>query len=87
MNNADFWASIRGIIAEGFTPEGLLKLDSYAERTVYQRKAKAVGLWTDTLFVVYCDIRINTPELRLGGTRTLSTKVRFLTSNNNQNLS
>ena len=42
MNNADFWASARSIIAEGFTPEGLLKLDSYAEqfisgRLVYQR--------------------------------------------------
>ena len=42
MNNADFWASVRTIIAEGFTPEGLLKLDSYAEqfisgRLVYQR--------------------------------------------------
>ena len=42
MNNADFWASVRAIIAEGFTPEGLLKLDSYAEqfisgRLVYQR--------------------------------------------------
>ena len=42
MNNADFWASLRRIIAEGFTPEGLLKLDCYAEqfisgRLVYQR--------------------------------------------------
>ena len=42
MNNADFWASVRTIIAEGFTPEGLLKLDSYAEqfisgKLVYQR--------------------------------------------------
>ena len=42
MNNADFWASIRTIIAEGFTPEGLLKLDSYAAqfisgKLVYQR--------------------------------------------------
>ena len=42
MNNADFWASVRTIIAEGFTPEGLLKLDRYAEqfisgRLVYQR--------------------------------------------------
>ena len=42
MNNADFWASIRIIIAEGFTPEGLLKLDRYAEqfisgKLVYQR--------------------------------------------------
>ena len=42
MNNADFWASIRSVITEGFTPEGLLKLDRYAEqfisgRLVYQR--------------------------------------------------
>jgi len=42
MNNADFWTSIRSIIAEGFTSEGLLKLDYYAEqfisgRLVYQR--------------------------------------------------
>ena len=42
MNNADFWASVRSIIAEGFTPEGLLKLDRYGEdfisrRLVYQR--------------------------------------------------
>ena len=42
MNNADFWASVRTIIAEGFTPEGLLKLDEYAAefisgRLVYQR--------------------------------------------------
>ena len=31
MNNVDFWASVRTILAEGFTSEGLLKLDSYAE--------------------------------------------------------
>ena len=42
MNNAEFWASVSRIIAEGFTPEGLQKLDSYAEqfisgRLVYQR--------------------------------------------------
>jgi hypothetical protein len=42
MNNADFWASIHSIIAEGFKPEGLQKLDSYAEqfisgKLVYQR--------------------------------------------------
>ena len=42
MNNADFWTSVRTIITEGFTPEGLLKLDSYAEqfisgKLVYQR--------------------------------------------------
>ena len=169
MNNANFWASIRTIITEGYTPEGLLKLDSYAEQFIsgklvyqrfspqeqhgcaaggttnviasllagaeagsdsqnqgalsdYQREcqlgtqqekviekwAKAVGLWTesvedslplslgeqiylsdmhdenvirsnrsDTLFVVDCDIRINTPELRTGGTRSLTTSVVF----------
>ena len=42
MNNADFWASVTDIIAKGFNPEGLLKLDSYAAefnsgRLVYQR--------------------------------------------------
>ena len=42
MNNKDFWESIYAIITEGFTPEGLQKLDYYAEqfingRLVYQR--------------------------------------------------
>lgn len=42
MNNSDFWASIRTIIDEGFTPEGLATLDRYAEqfidgRLVYKR--------------------------------------------------
>ena len=42
MNNADFWASVRTVITEGFTPEGLRQLDYYAEqfisgRLVYQR--------------------------------------------------
>ena len=42
MTNADFWASVRTIIAEGFTPEGLFKLDRYGEdfisgKLVYQR--------------------------------------------------
>ena len=159
MNNADFWASVRAIIAEGFTPEGLHKLDSYAEqfisgRLVYQRFspreqhgctaggeanviasilagaedradsdapqdvcefererqqgakqencieqwAKAVNCWTDSpeiylsdmhdenvirsedgpICVVDCDIRINTPELRQGGTRLLTTNVKFI---------
>ena len=31
MDNADFWTSVHTIIAEGFTSEGLHKLDSYAE--------------------------------------------------------
>ena len=30
------------------------------------------------VFVVDCDIRINTPQLRAGGTRTLTTEVDFL---------
>ena len=30
MNNADFWASVRAIIAEDFTPEGQHKPDTYA---------------------------------------------------------
>ncbi len=42
MNNADFWTSVRSIISEGFTFEGLQKLDGYAEqfirgKLVYQR--------------------------------------------------
>ena len=32
MNNADFWASVRIIITDEFTPEGLLKLNGYAEQ-------------------------------------------------------
>ena len=175
MNNADFWKSINGIIADGFTSEGLQKLDHYAElfingRLVYkrfspfeqhgcatggatnviasllagadaaancgisgglsfqaecqrgkaqediiERWAKKVNCWYDNVemgfelrnprnwtyatpdiylsdlhdenvilsregnvFVVDCDIRINTPQLRAGGTRTLTTEVDFL---------
>lgn len=42
MNSADFWNSVRIIIDEGFTTEGLRKLDSYAEqfisgKLIYQR--------------------------------------------------
>lgn len=42
MNNSDFWASMALIIKEGFTPEGLAKLERYAEQfisgqLVYQR--------------------------------------------------
>lgn len=46
MNNKDFWESVNAIIAEGFTPEGLQKMDEYAEqfitgRLVYQRFSPA----------------------------------------------
>ena len=34
INNADFWASVKRIIDEGFTPEGLHKLDHYAEKFI-----------------------------------------------------
>ncbi len=42
MNNAGFWDSVRAIVTEGFTPEGLQKMDYYAElfingRLVYKR--------------------------------------------------
>ena len=42
MCNSDFWASIQSIINSGFKPEGLAKLEEYAElfitgRLVYQR--------------------------------------------------
>ena len=34
MSNADFWVSIDGIIADGFTPEGLKQLECYAEQFI-----------------------------------------------------
>ena len=42
MTNSDFWASIYSVINDGFNPEGLAKLEEYAEnfisgRLVYQR--------------------------------------------------
>lgn len=44
MNNADFWASVRSIIAEGFTPEGLLKLDCYAEQFISGKYLTQLGV-------------------------------------------
>ena len=46
MNNKDFWESVNAVIAEGFTTQGLQKLDEYAEqfvagRLVYQRFSPA----------------------------------------------
>ena len=42
MNSADFWTSVRNIIDDGFTSEGLQQLDYYAElfirgRLIYKR--------------------------------------------------
>ena len=34
-----------------------------------------------TIFVIDCDIRINTPELRCGGIRNLTTEIKFVKSN------
>lgn len=34
MNSKAFWDSVNAIIAEGFSPEGLQKLDEYAEQFV-----------------------------------------------------
>lgn len=34
MNNSDFWASIDAIIKEDFAPEGLAKLECYAEQFI-----------------------------------------------------
>ena len=34
MNNSDFWVSIDTVISEGFTPDGLAKLDCYAEQFI-----------------------------------------------------
>ena len=35
MNNADFWEPINGIVADGFTSEGLQRLDHYAELLIF----------------------------------------------------
>lgn len=37
MTNHDFWMSISDIINEGFTSEGLAKLDDYAEHSVLEK--------------------------------------------------
>lgn len=34
MTNSDFWDSIESIIADGFNPEGLTKLEEYADRFI-----------------------------------------------------
>ena len=52
------------------TPDIYLS-DMHDENVIRSKKS-------DTLFVVDCDIRINTPELRQGGTRTISTEVRYI---------
>ena len=50
MTNHDFWMSISDIINEGFTSEGLAKLDDYAEqfstgKILYKRFSPSEQLW------------------------------------------
>ena len=66
MNNADIWASIRNIASCGFLPEGLQTLDENVIRSD-----------NGIIFVIDCDIRINTPSLREGGTRPLTTDISW----------
>ena len=37
MTNSDFWESIGVIIDNGYTPEGLTKLEEYAEQFITER--------------------------------------------------
>ncbi len=37
MTNSDFWDSIGNIIDDGYTPEGLSKLEAYAEQFITGR--------------------------------------------------
>ena len=139
MTNHDFWMSISDIINEGFTSEGLAKLDDYAEqfstgKILYKRfspseqlgcvkggtihviasllagaevgtdqlsapeysfkreqqlakiQEKRIEDWAKNVLrtpdghicVIDCDIRINIPELRTGGTRKLINKVEII---------
>lgn len=34
MDNSDFWASVAALVKEGFAPEGLSKLERYAEQFI-----------------------------------------------------
>lgn len=53
---------------------------TYATREVYlgdMHDENVIKSLKGTIFVIDCDIRINTPELRQGGTRKLSTEVEY----------
>jgi len=54
---------------------------TYATPDIYlsdMHDENVIRSMTDAICVVDCDIRINTPELRQGGTRQLTTEVRFV---------
>ena len=54
-----------------YTTPDIYLSDMHDENVIRSNKS-------DTIFVVDCDIRINTPELRQGGNRSLSTEVSFV---------
>ena len=54
-----------------YTTPDIYLSDMHDENVIRSKKS-------DTIFVVDCDIRINTPELHQGGTRKLSTHIHFV---------
>ena len=59
MTNHDFWMSISDIINEGFTSEGLAKLDDYAEqfstgKILYKRFSPSEQLGCVKGGTIYC---------------------------------
>lgn len=135
MTNKDIWQSILSIIHQGFTPNGISKLEEYAEnfisqQLVYKRfspseqhgcieggtnhviasllagaeiepnklsapegsfkreqqcgetqaeRINVIRSLKGNVFVIDCDIRINTPELRIGGTQLLTNDIEWQT--------
>ena len=69
MSNQDFWHSIPRNLTFA-TPEIYLS-DLHDENVIRSRDGN--------IFVIDCDIRINTPDLKQGGIRTLTNEVAFLT--------
>ena len=54
---------------------------TYATPEIYlsdMHDENVISSASGTIFVIDCDIRINTPELRQGGTRILTNEVKFI---------
>lgn len=77
MNNTDFWARIRNIISEGFTPEGLTELDRYAVQFIngqllYQRFSHAeqfgcaAGSHSHVIATILTGAEVGTSEISEG---------------------
>jgi len=95
MTNTDFWKHIDTIIAQWFDARGLKQLEQYAElfisrRLVYQRFSPleqhgcAAGGSNHVIASLLAGagknrFRLNTPELKLGGIRQLTTEIEFVT--------